>query len=73
VSKATDDRVFAAARLLKTNGFDDVIGILMRGHARTVRAGRAARRGKRGVHVRLGSERGPKAFLDAARIKELAE
>lgn len=65
-----NERIFAAARLLKNSGFDDVIPVLMRGQARTIRETRVPR--KRGVHVRLLGGR-VKAFLDEARVKELAE
>ena len=48
---ALDERVFAAARLLKAHQFDDVIPILMRGQARHKAANKTKR--KRGVNVKL--------------------
>lgn len=64
------DRVFAAARLLKQNGFDDVIPILMRGQARAAREARSVRR--RGVKVKLLGGRA-NAVLDEQRVQELAQ
>ena len=46
-----DERIFAAARLLKANQFDDVIPVLMRGQARYKAANKTKR--KRGVKVKL--------------------
>lgn len=51
MSSSLDDRIFAAARLLKAQGFDDVIPALMRGQARTKAASKTKR--KRGVKVKL--------------------
>ena len=48
---ALDERIFAAARLLKANQFDDVIPVLMRGQSRTKAASKTKR--KRGVKVKL--------------------
>jgi hypothetical protein len=71
---AKDDlttRICIVAQRAKAEGFEDVSAWMQRYLAMDIRTSRMTR--KRGVHVRLGSARGPKAFLDAARVRELAE
>lgn len=64
-------RICFVAAWAREHGYADVSTWMQRCLSVDTRAARGTR--KRGVHVRLGNARGPKAFLDAARVKELAE
>lgn len=66
---ALDERIFAAARLLKAHQFDDVIPILMRGQARHKAEHKTKR--KRGVQVKIFGR--INATLDADRVAEMTE
>ena len=64
-----DERIFAAARLLKAHQFDDVIPVLMRGQARHKAANKTKR--KRGVQVKIFGR--INATLDADRVAAMTE
>jgi hypothetical protein len=64
-------RICLIAQRAKQDGFADVAAWMQRNLSADIRAQRGTR--KRGVHVRLGNARGPKAFLDAARIEEMSK
>lgn len=65
-----NERIFAAARLLKAHDFEDVIPILMRGQARHHAETRTKR--KRGVKVKLLGGK-VNAVLDEDRVREMME
>jgi hypothetical protein len=70
---AQDDlttRICIVAQRAKADGFEDVSAWMQRYLATDIRTSRMTR--KRGVHVRLLGGRA-KAFLDEARVNELAE
>lgn len=64
-------RVCFIALQARKLGYSDVAAWMQKHLTQEIRKQRGTRR--RGVKVRLGDERGPRAILDEARVKELME